>query len=96
MSFGATITPPGPPCTAQREARVAFPSHKALVTEWVSNHEAPHLGWYDPNTAWKGGRNYLFADGHGHYLKSSQIHPANDNLPDINLTRDGILGKDSD
>ncbi len=95
-TFSATITPPGPPCTAQRDALVAFPAHKALVTEWVSNHEAPHLGWYDPNTAWKGGRNYQFADGHGQYLKSDQIHPANDKLPDINLTRDGIRGKDRD
>ena len=95
-TFAATVTPPGPPSTSQSESSVEFSSQKALVTEWASNHESPHVGWYDPTTAWKGGRNYLFADGHCKYLKASQINPANDNLPDINLTKNGIEGKDID
>jgi prepilin-type processing-associated H-X9-DG protein len=39
---------------------------------------------------------YLFADGHVRYLESRQILPANDNLPDINLTKDGIRGADAE
>jgi prepilin-type processing-associated H-X9-DG protein len=95
-SFGDTVTPPGPPCTAQSKSAVRHPSQKALVTEWISNHESPHVGWNDPSTAWLGGRNYLFADGHVAYLKSARIRPANDGLPDINLTHGGIRGKDID
>lgn len=93
-SFGDTVTPPGPPCTPQHESAVRHAAQKALVTEWTSNHETPHVGWHSPSTAWHGGRNYLFADGHVKYVKARQINPANDNLPDINLTRDGIRGKD--
>lgn len=95
-TFSQTITPPGPPCTTQSEFAVAHPAHKVLVTEWLSNHEDPHVGWNDPTTAWEGGRNYLFADGHCCYLKARCIKPANNGLPDINLTRDGIKGKDVD
>lgn len=95
-TFGETVTAPGPPCTTQRVENVVHPSKKVLVTEWLSNHESPHVGWNDPSTAWEGARNYLFADGHVSYLKTRQICPANDNLPDINLTKGGILGKDID
>jgi len=95
-TFGSTVTAPGPPCSTQREAAISYPSRKALVTEWLSNHESPHVGWNDPATAWEGGRNYLFADGHCKYLRARQIRPANDGLPDINLTCDGIRGRDVD
>lgn len=95
-TFGDTVTPPGPMCIPQKTSMVSFPSQKAIVTEWTSNHESPHVGWHDPATAWEGARNYLFVDGHVKYLKSRKIHPANDGLPDINLTRDGIHGKDID
>jgi len=95
-TFADTVAAPGPPCSTQRESAVSYPSRKALVTEWLSNHESPHVGWNDPKTAWEGGRNYLFADGHCKYLKARQIRPANDDLPDINLTRDGIRGSDVD
>jgi hypothetical protein len=95
-SFGDTVTPPGPACTSQTQGSVAFPAQKAIVTEWLSNHESPHVGWNNPHTAWEGSRAVLFADSHCKYLKSRQIHPANDGLPDINLTCGGISGKDID
>lgn len=93
-TFGSTVTPPGPMCTSQNESSVLYPSEKVMVTEWLSNHTLPHVGWNDPKTAWQGARNYLFADGHSKYLKSTQINSANDGLPDINLTCNGIAGKD--
>ncbi len=77
-------------CCSQSKSNVQYPSEKALVSEWLSNHELPHVAW----DSWSGGRNYLFADGHCQYLKAKQIRPANDGLPDINLTHDGIRGKD--
>ncbi len=80
------------PCVTWKQHAVKYPSKKVLVAEWLSNHEMPHVGW----NSWKGGRNYLFADYHCKYLKATQINKANDGWPDINLTRDGILGKDID
>ena len=81
-----------PECFLQSQSAVEYPAQKALVAEWLSNHEPPRVGW----DSWEGGRNYLFADGHCKYLKSAQIKPANDGWPDINLTRDGVRGKDID
>jgi prepilin-type N-terminal cleavage/methylation domain-containing protein/prepilin-type processing-associated H-X9-DG protein len=78
------------PCQPQSQSFVKYPSYKVLVTEWLSNHESPHVAW----NSWAGGRAYLFADGHCRYLKATQIKPGNDNWPDINLTRNGIRGKD--
>jgi len=78
------------PCVSIRKRDIRYPSKKALVAEWLSNHETPHVGW----NSWKGGRNYLFADGHCAYLRATEINKANDGWPDINLTRDGFLGKD--
>jgi prepilin-type processing-associated H-X9-DG protein len=77
-------------CVTQSESQVAFPGRKALVAEWLTNHEALSVGWWD----WRGARNYLFADGHVRYLRASRIRPAVNGFPDINLTRNGILGKD--
>ena len=37
---------------------------------------------------------FLFADGHAEYVPSENIIPANDGLPNPNLTRDGIRGRD--
>lgn len=79
-----------PECTSMSRSNVQYPSDKALVTEWLSNHELPHVGW----GSWDGGRNYLFTDGHCLYLKAKQIKAANDGFPDINLTHDGIRGRD--
>ncbi|HET6456851.1 MAG TPA: type II secretion system protein [Armatimonadota bacterium] len=81
-----------PPCSSQCKSSVEYPAHKALMSEWLSNHESPAVGW----DSWSGARNYLFADGHVQLLKAKQIKPANDGCPDINLTREGIHGKDID
>lgn len=77
---------------AQHEGQVIFPAQKALSAEWLSNHEKfpGDCGFW----SWEGSANYLFADGHVKFLQRRQIAPAVNNLPDINLTRDGINGKD--
>lgn len=80
------------PCVAQHTAAVQYPSQKALVAEWLSNHAAPAVTWWE----WGGARNYLFADGHVKYLMASALQPAVNGYPDINLTRDGIAGRDVD
>jgi len=80
------------PCVPQQESSVKFPSRKGLCAEWLSNHERVEgdCGWWD----WRGGGNYLFADGHVKYLHRSRIRPAISGLPDINLTKDGAGGRD--
>ncbi|MGQ9789379.1 MAG: prepilin-type N-terminal cleavage/methylation domain-containing protein [Armatimonadota bacterium] len=80
------------PTQAQNESNVLFPAQKALVAEWLSNHEpfAGDCGFW----SWQGSANYLFADGHVKYLRRRQIAPAVNSLPDINLTRQGLAGKD--
>jgi len=96
-----TYSDPGLPCTPQTASAVIDPSRKAMLGEWVSNHESPHVGWWGENTngvwgqhAWEGARNYVFADGHCRYLHANQLNPANDGFPDINLTHNGIAGTD--
>lgn len=79
-----------PTCISQSESAVQYPSDKALVSEWTSTHESPHVGW----GSWDGARNYLMADGHCKYLRARRITPANDGWPDINLTHDGVEGRD--
>ncbi|MBN1806471.1 MAG: type II secretion system protein [Sedimentisphaerales bacterium] len=80
------------PSVPQRNLNVTNPSGKILIGEWLSNHSplARDQGWW----TWEGSRNYLFADGHIRYLKAKQIRPANDRLPDVNLTTHGIKGTD--
>jgi prepilin-type N-terminal cleavage/methylation domain-containing protein/prepilin-type processing-associated H-X9-DG protein len=79
------------PSAGQKLSQVSFPEKKILAGEWLSNHTPESIvGWWD----WQGGRNYLFCDGHVEHLKATRIKPANDGYPDINLTRDGIRGKD--
>jgi prepilin-type processing-associated H-X9-DG protein len=63
-----------------------------LGGEWLSNHQAPLVGWWD----WGGARNYLFVDGHVKYLRAAALRPAGNNYPDPNLTRDGVAGFDTD
>jgi len=80
------------PSIGQRRDDVATPAAKILLGEWFSNH-CPlddEQGWWN----WQGARNFLFADGHGAFLKATQILPARDNLPDANLTIGGIKGRD--
>jgi len=78
--------------TPQHSDRVAHPSLKVTVAEWLSNHDRinPDPGWW----GWKGAHNCLFADGHVQYLKARDIRPANDGFPDFNLTTHGIRGQD--
>ncbi|MCS7264263.1 MAG: DUF1559 domain-containing protein [Armatimonadetes bacterium] len=80
------------PPIAQNEAQVAFPAQKGLSAEWLSNHEkfSGDCGFW----SWDGSANYLFTDGHVKFLKRRLILPAVNSLPDINLTLDGIAGKD--
>lgn len=65
---------------------------KVLLGEWLSNHEtiANDSGWWSK----VGRRLFLMADGHVEYLWAGDILPANDQLPDANLTVHGIEGVD--
>jgi len=80
------------PTIPQRSAAVRNPSKKILAGEWYANHAAwaNDAGWF----GWGGSRLYLFADGHVEYLRSDQILPANDGLPNPGLTVGGIGGRD--
>ena len=75
---------------SQNQAALSYPAQKALVAEWFDNHADRTNTWW----SWGGARNYLFADGHVKYVPTTQIAPATDNLPDINLTVGGIGGRD--
>lgn len=80
------------PAVPQPRAAVWYPSQKILAGEWYSNH-APwqnDKGWFGEG----GARLYLFADGHVEYLRWDELRPGNDGLPNPNLTRGGIRGKD--
>lgn len=81
------------PSNRQLVFKVAKPAGKIIIGEWFSNHYpiyAGDSGWW----CWSGRRNYLFADGSVLLIKAVDIRPANDNLPDINLTINGIRGID--
>ena len=80
------------PVSVVRSSMVTHPSKKALVAEWKSYHSEKVVTWW----SWDGERNYLFADGHLKYLSARTIKPAVDDLPDINLTINGVAGKDVD
>jgi prepilin-type N-terminal cleavage/methylation domain-containing protein len=76
----------------QRIGNVAHPAAKILIGEWLSNH-APvegDQGWW----CWLGARTFLLADGQVRFLEATDIRPANDKLPDANLTVHGIKGRD--
>jgi prepilin-type N-terminal cleavage/methylation domain-containing protein/prepilin-type processing-associated H-X9-DG protein len=74
-----------------KTSAVRFPTKKAMVADWLS-HTDDQASWWKA----EGSRNYLFADGHVLYLNSSRINKAADGLPDINVTVDGVEGKDID
>jgi prepilin-type N-terminal cleavage/methylation domain-containing protein/prepilin-type processing-associated H-X9-DG protein len=80
------------PSIPQRNLDVLNPAGKILIGEWLSSHApvANDSGWW----TWQGIRNFLFADGHTRYLKAKKIRPANNQLPDANLTINGIKGTD--
>ena len=76
----------------QRKTNVLHPSRKILVGEWYANHAAwgGDEGWFRPG----GKRLFLFADGHIELVDTDRMRPANDGMPNPNLTRDGIRGYD--
>lgn len=80
------------PSIPQRIGNVANPSAKILIGEWSSNHFPidQEQGWWN----WRGARSFLFADGQVVFLHAEQIRPAHDGLPDVNLTINGIKGRD--
>ena len=61
-----------------------------MAAEWLSAHAKVQVGWWD----WRGERLYTFVDGHLSNLAAARIRPAVDNFPDINLTVDGLSGRD--
>lgn len=87
-----TYGPNSQPSIPQRSMNVARPSNKILIGEWLSNHLPidDDAGWW----CWEGARNFLFVDGQVTTLKAREIRPANDGLPDANLTVGGIRGQD--
>ncbi len=78
------------PSLPQKINKVRQPCKKVLVAEWLDNHTGGENNWW----SWSGSRNYLFVDGHVQFLKADKILSANDNWPDVNLTIDGLQGKD--
>jgi len=80
------------PETAVTSSGVAWPARKILAGEWLSNHQTldADSGWW----SWRGARNFLFADAHVEFVPADKIKPANNGLPDPNLTRDGHEGAD--
>jgi prepilin-type N-terminal cleavage/methylation domain-containing protein/prepilin-type processing-associated H-X9-DG protein len=83
----------GLPVVTQSLAAVQYPAAKALVGEWLSNHASPKdADWWK----WDGARSYVFVDGHVRYLRARQVRPGVNGLPDVNLTVDGLSGRDVD
>jgi prepilin-type N-terminal cleavage/methylation domain-containing protein/prepilin-type processing-associated H-X9-DG protein len=82
---------PSPSFAVVKNSSVVSATKKALAADWVSHTDDKATWW-----KWAGSRDYLFADGHVVYLSASKIHSAVDSLPDINLTKDGVAGKDID
>ncbi len=80
------------PSLAQKSSNVTHPSGKILIGEWFSNHYPvdEEKGWWN----WNGCRNFLFADGQIRFLKTADMRPARDGLPNPNLTVHGIKGTD--
>jgi prepilin-type N-terminal cleavage/methylation domain-containing protein len=76
----------------QRLDNVAYPAAKILIGEWASNHLPidQEQGWWN----WLGARNFLLADGQVVFVHAEEIRPARDNLPDANLTINGVKGRD--
>ncbi len=99
MTTAQLYSSPTPPCVTVRSCMVKYPSKKAVMADWLS-HSDERADWWD----WRGERNYLFVDGHVRFLKAKNILPAKSPdesvartaYPDINLTTNGVAGKDID
>ncbi|MCE5313501.1 MAG: type II secretion system protein [Armatimonadota bacterium] len=99
---------PSLPCTPMKSSEVKYTSKKIMLAEYWTLHSAKiTIGWYDDastgNDPWSGERNCLFPDGHVKLVPTKSIHPATSPvvdrarlLPDINLTTNGVHGKDID
>jgi len=92
MSLADTYSANSFTCSSRHLSDAVFPAGKAIVAEWLSAHSGDKVGWWD----WRGARIYSFADGHVAYYVAKSLHPAVDQLPDINLTVNGLGGKDVD
>ena len=79
------------PCGSRKAAEARSPAQKGMVAEWRSAHSKDQVGWWD----WRGERLYTFVDGHVSNLAARKIQPAVDAFPDINLTVDGLSGRDT-
>jgi prepilin-type N-terminal cleavage/methylation domain-containing protein/prepilin-type processing-associated H-X9-DG protein len=90
MTLANTYSANPNPCASRKLSDVRSPSRKSIVAEWLSAHTPDKVGWWD----WRGSRNYAFADGHVSYAAAKKIAPAVDQLPDINLTVNGLSGFD--
>lgn len=90
----------GPPCVVVKSASVKWPSKKAIVADWLASHAGSKAGWW----SWEGSRSYLFADGHVKFMNATKIRGAaspnasvaRTPYPDINLTTNGVAGRDVD
>jgi len=78
------------PCATRKAADARFPAQKGMAAEWLSAHAKVQVGWWD----WRAERLYVFIDGHVSNVAATKIRPAVDNFPDINLTVDGLSGRD--
>ena len=80
------------PAVARSDKDVANPHGKTLIGEWTSNHKpvSGDNGWW----CWEGYRNFLMASGTVICLDATDMRPANDALPDPNLTSGGLSGTD--
>lgn len=90
----AGVTP-----TPQSLSQVESPARKILVGEWADNHDSLNAGgWWTANL--NSSRDFLFADGHVKYIRSSVLVQAQlpgqypDGYPDPNVTPSGLLGSD--
>jgi len=88
----------GPECSTVSVSQVVYPASKAIAADWLGSHTGDNSGWW----SWTGSRTHLFADGHVQFLKATAINPAisphsdvvRTPYPDINLTTNGVHGKD--
>lgn len=91
MTLTQLYNDPNPSFAVVTTSQVRYPAKKALLADWLA-HSDDHSTWWSHS----GSRNFAFADGHVTYLNASRIHQAVDGYPDINLTKDGVAGKDID
>lgn len=81
------------PVAPQTASDVRFPAQKALCGEWLANHTGPaEASWWDAER--RGSHNYVFADGHAESVPAQALRPTANGMPDINVTLNGVAGRD--